>query len=87
MDSDCRRVERRSISITLAELFVALLLCWLISFVGGYGLSRHHSNNFHGPAYEKLEAKDTKILEDFVKLETRVGLLEGKGQKKGWRGP
>ncbi len=64
---------------------MAMLLCWFISFVGGYWLSRNHSVNFHGPAYEKLEAKHTLLLEDFAKLETRMGLLEGKGKKKGWK--
>ncbi len=86
-DSDSHRVERRGISLTLAELFVALLLVWFVSFVGGYWLSRNHSLDFHAPAYDKLQTKHTQLLTDFVKLEVRVGLLEGKGKKKEWRGP
>lgn len=87
MGSDYRTIERRVISLTLAELFVALLLVWLGGFVGGYWVSRIHAVDYYGPAFDKLLAKDAKILEDFAKLETRLGLLEGKGKKKGWRGP
>ncbi len=79
------RVQRRGISLTLAELLVILIFVCFISFGSGYGLSRYHSTIFHAPAITKLQAKDTLILEDFAKLETRVGLLEGKGKKKGWR--
>ncbi len=79
------QVQRRGISITLAEFFVALLLMWLFSFTGGYWLSREHSNSFHGPAYNKVRAEHTILMEEFVKLEVRIGLLEGKGQRKGWR--
>ncbi len=79
------QVQRRGISLTLAELLVALLLVWLGSFSYGYWLSRNHSLDFHAPAYDKLQTKHTQLLTDFVKLEVRVGLLEGKGQKRGWR--
>ncbi len=79
------QVQRRGISLTLSELLVLLIFVCFISFGSGYGLSRYHSTIFHAPAITKLQAKDTLILEDFAKLETRVGLLEGKGNKKGWR--
>ncbi len=85
MDSDHRRVQRRSFNLTLADLFVILLFSCLISFVAGYGLSRYHSINFYGPTYDKLQVKHTQFLTDFASLEVRVGLLEGKGKKKGWR--
>ncbi len=78
------QVQRRGISLTLAELLVALLLCCLVSFAGGYWVSRNHSINFHAGAYEHLQMKHTQLLTDFAALEVRVGLLEGKGKKKGW---
>jgi hypothetical protein len=87
MATDHYQVQRRGMSLTLAELLVALLLVWFVGFAGGYWVSRNHSVNFHAGAYDKLETKHTRLLEDFAKLETRMGLLEGKGQKKGWRGP
>ncbi len=80
-----QQVQRRSISLTLAELLMALLLVWFVSFAGGYWLSRIHAIDYYGPAFDKLETKHTLLLEDFAKLETRMGLLEGKGQRRGWR--
>ncbi len=79
------QVQRKGFSLTLAELLVALLLVWLVAFSWGYWVSYRHSLNFYRPAITKLEQKDAKLIEEFAKIETRIGLLEGKGKKKGWR--
>ncbi len=86
------QVQRRGISLTLAELLVLLIFVCFISFGGGYWLSREHSNDFHAgaydfhaKAYDKLQIRHNEILKAFADIETRVGLLEGKEKKRGWR--